>query len=138
MRHVHIGDLEDPKRLISLLLDAERRGFVKQCEAGKLAFFAAAEHAKRVGTCNVPGLFASLVRKRRFAFITQSDEDVARRAIAFLRQGDRQIPNESRDTRRPRTARMNVESREIGRPRYCAGGTAFPTINQHLGSKRLG
>jgi hypothetical protein len=86
MRDVKIGDLENPNRLAVLFVDAERRGLVKRCEADQLAFFAAAEHARRVGNKNPSGLFASLVRKRCYAHIAQKDEEVARRTVAALRQ----------------------------------------------------
>jgi hypothetical protein len=86
MRDVKIGDLENPKRLAALFIDAERRGLVKRCEADQLAFFAVAEHARHVGNKNAPGLFASLVRKRCYAYTAQEDEEVARRTVAALRQ----------------------------------------------------
>jgi hypothetical protein len=82
MRDVKIGDLENPNRLAALFVDAERRGMVKRCEADQLAFFAAAEHSRRVGQKNPPGLFASLVRTRYYGYIAQGDEDAARRTIA--------------------------------------------------------
>jgi hypothetical protein len=86
MRDVKIGDLENPNRLAVLFVDAERHGLVTRSEAGQLAFFAAAEHSRRVGSKNPAGLFASLVRKRCYAYITQRDEEVARRIVAALRQ----------------------------------------------------
>ncbi len=83
--HVVPDDLKSPHRLVSLFYAAESRGWVKRCEADKLDFFAAAAHARRVGTRNMPGLFAHLVRHRRFQFISQEDEDDARRVIRCLR-----------------------------------------------------
>ena len=94
MRDVKIADLENPNRLALLFLDAERRGQVRPCEADRLSFFAAAEHSRRVGTANPSGLFASLVRKRSYAFITQHDEEVARRALAEARDADMALPSQ--------------------------------------------
>jgi hypothetical protein len=86
MRDVQVCDLENPNRLAALFVEAERRRLVKRCEADRLAFFAAAGHARRVGNKNVPGLFASLVRRRSYSYIAQEDEDVARQTIAALSQ----------------------------------------------------
>jgi len=83
--HVERDDLNSPHRLVSLFYSAEKRGWVKRCEADKLDFFAAAAHARRVGTRNIPGLFAHLVRHRRFHFVSQHDEDTAKTEIRKLR-----------------------------------------------------
>src|SRR5262249_3384470 len=40
-------------------------------------FVALAEHAKVVGSANPCGLFAALVRRQQWHFVTDSDEDVA-------------------------------------------------------------
>src|ERR1019366_7101977 len=87
MRDVKAGDLESPVRMMSLFLDAEQRGMVKRCEAEKLAFFAAAERAKRVATRNAAGCFAQIIRKRYFNFAAQDDEDLARLKLLALEEG---------------------------------------------------
>jgi hypothetical protein len=46
-----------------------------------LHFFAAAEHARVIGTENPCGLFARLVRSRLWHYLTQDDEDVANRRL---------------------------------------------------------
>jgi hypothetical protein len=86
MRDVKIGDLENPNRLAVLFDEAKRRGLVKRCEADELAFFAAAERAKRVATRNAPGCFVRIVRKGCFSFAAQQDEDLARARISALRE----------------------------------------------------
>ena len=85
-------DLESPTRLAILFIDAERRGHVRRCEADKLAFFAAAEHAKRVGTRNCCGLFTKIVRGRSYAFVAHEDEERARRSLMALRETGFAIP----------------------------------------------
>ena len=88
MRDVKVGDLEKPIQLLALFGDAERRGLVKRCEADELAFFAAAERAKRVATRNTAGCFVHIVRHACFNYIAQEDEDVARAKISALRERD--------------------------------------------------
>jgi hypothetical protein len=43
-----------------------------------LKFFSAAAHAVRVGRTNPAGLFATIVRKGLWSFVTSADEDIAR------------------------------------------------------------
>ena len=86
MRNVRTGDLECPHRLEALFLDATRRGLLSRSESDKLAFFGAAERAKRVATRNVPGFFLSIVRQKRYAYLAQSDEDRARLAMGLLHE----------------------------------------------------
>lgn len=73
-------DLEQGSRLLELFGDAVRRQLVIDSEAGKLNFFALAEHALRYGD-EPPRLFRSLLEKRRWSFITLDDEDAARRKL---------------------------------------------------------
>lgn len=98
LAHVDAADLRCTQRLVTLFGEAHRRGWVRRCEADKLAFFAAAEHALRVGTTNPPGLFAWLVRRgvsvcrgndgtgSARTYVTHGDEDRARRRIAAHRE----------------------------------------------------
>lgn len=57
-------------------------------EAARLAFFATAARALRVATSNAPGLFATLVRSKRWGFATLADEDLARRWLRQLSTAD--------------------------------------------------
>jgi hypothetical protein len=63
---------------------AHRAGYVNGSEADRLRFFAAAEHARGVGTRNPAGLFAATVRQQRWSFLTLADEDLARRKLASI------------------------------------------------------
>jgi len=86
MKDVKPIDLEKPNRLAVLFADAEQRGLVTQCQADKLAFFAAAERAKRVATRDTAGLFVQIVRSKFYAFVALEDEDRARRTLFQLLQ----------------------------------------------------
>ncbi len=75
------ADLRDSSRLLSLFEQAAKRGHLRRCEADRLRFFAAAEHALRVGNRNPCGLFAQTVRQGLWRFSTESDEERARRRL---------------------------------------------------------
>ncbi len=84
LRHVVWDDLCDAKRLLELHRQAAGFGLISQSECDRLRFFAAAEHAKAIGTQNPCGLFATVVRKGLWRYITQDDEDLAVRALNRL------------------------------------------------------
>lgn len=83
---VSTRDLEDSDRLNVLYDQAVVDGCVRRTRADLLNFFAAAEHARTVGTKNACGLFVTLVRKRLWSFISLRDEDAARRRLALLEE----------------------------------------------------
>jgi hypothetical protein len=70
-------DLHDTARLLTLFTQAQTRGFIGKSDSDRLTFCALAEHAKVVGSANPCGLFAALVRRQHWHFVTDSDEDVA-------------------------------------------------------------
>lgn len=79
-------EARDLKSLPALQRLFERCVALRLCRAGeaaRLAFFATAARALRVATSNAPGLFATLLRSKRWDFATLADEDLARR---WLRQ----------------------------------------------------
>jgi hypothetical protein len=75
-------DLRDDQRLGALFAQAIQRNWVHDCDSDRLNFWAAAEHARTVGTRNVPGLFVWVVSNQRWNYITQRDEDGARQRLA--------------------------------------------------------
>ena len=79
------ADLSRPSRLAALFRQAVSAKLVTDSEHARLQFFAAAVHARVVGSRNPAGLFATLVRKGLWHFATNTDEDVARRQIGLLR-----------------------------------------------------
>jgi hypothetical protein len=84
LRDVKPEDLRDPKRLLDLHAQAVEQGAISNSEAGRLNFFAAANHARVIGSINPPGLFVRIIRSKLFGFLTQDDEDVARAQIRNL------------------------------------------------------
>ena len=72
--HVRSEDLRKVGRLRSLFVRATGAGLVRGSQADALNFAAAAAHAKRVGTRNPAGLFAMLVRRRLWSYISLDDE----------------------------------------------------------------
>jgi hypothetical protein len=86
LRHVIRLDLESPVRLLELFRQAEHDGLVRASEGDRLRFFGAAQHARAAGTRNPCGLFATLVRRQRWEYITAADEDAARVQLRRLEE----------------------------------------------------
>lgn len=84
LRHVVCSDLQVPERLLQLHREAESLGYISRSESDRLRIFAAAQHAKATGTRNPCGLFATIVRKKLWKFITLDAEDEARRILRDL------------------------------------------------------
>ncbi|NOS99453.1 MAG: hypothetical protein HOP29_02375 [Phycisphaerales bacterium] len=85
LRDVCAEDLKVPARLSVLFAQATARGLIDGGEAARLRFFAAAQHALRVGTTNPCGLFAVVVRRNLWRFVSTGDEDRARALMALGR-----------------------------------------------------
>jgi hypothetical protein len=68
------GDLHSAARLDSLFKQAVADGLVHNGFAERLHFFAAAEHALRVGKRTTCGLFVAVLRGGLWRFISQADE----------------------------------------------------------------
>lgn len=84
LSRVLLTDLKDPSRLLVLHEQAQRAGLVGNSESDRLKFFAAAEHAVSYGRKNPPGLFAAVVRRGLWNYLTLPDEDRARRVMASV------------------------------------------------------
>lgn len=87
LKHFVPEDLTDTSRLLALHAQAANAGLAPAGERGELEFIALAEHARCYATRNAPGLFAWLLKRGRFAFITQDDEEAARRRLKEARYG---------------------------------------------------
>lgn len=77
-------DLHCPKRLLALFRQAVKRNLVSDSEAARLAFVAAAEHARMVARRNPCGLFRTVVERGLWGFVTQTAEDSARARLGSL------------------------------------------------------
>lgn len=86
LQDVKTEDLKDTGRLLQLFEEAQKRGLINGSDMSRLDFVAAAEHALVVGTKNPPGLFATLVRRKLWSFVTQDDEEAARRRLLRHRE----------------------------------------------------
>jgi hypothetical protein len=81
LRHIIPEDLRDTERLLALFEEAQKVKVIGGSESERLTFIATAERARLVGTTNPCGLFAQLVRRRLWHFLTQEDEEAARKRL---------------------------------------------------------
>lgn len=82
--HVRAETLANADALRGLFVRAVGGGLVRACEADALKFAGAAMHARRVGTRNVAGLFATVVRRGLWSHVSHEDEERARHVAATL------------------------------------------------------
>ena len=75
---ITIDDLKDPARLDRLFWNAVSTGIIKQSQAQRLQWFAAAERALAVATQNPCALFISTIKNHLWPHITNEQEDLAR------------------------------------------------------------
>lgn len=79
-------DLHSLSRLQALFRRAVAARLVAGSESGWFDFVGAAVHARRVADRNPAGLFASIVRRGQWLYITAADEEAARRWIRGIRR----------------------------------------------------
>src|SRR5262245_19419113 len=77
LSHIVPEDLQETARLLTLFEQAQTHGLIGTSDSERLTFLGLAEHAKVVGSANPCGLFAALVRRQCWHFVTDSDEDAA-------------------------------------------------------------
>src|SRR5215813_8547356 len=83
--HIVPEDLQETARLLTLFAQAQTHGLIGMSDSERLTFLGLAEHARVVGVANPCGLFAALVRRQCWHFVTDSDEDAAhQRFKAYL------------------------------------------------------
>jgi hypothetical protein len=81
LSHIVPEDLQETARLLTLFAQAQAHGLIGTSDSERLTFLGLAEHAKMVGSANPCGLFAALVRRQCWHFITDSDEDAAQQRL---------------------------------------------------------
>jgi hypothetical protein len=81
LRHIVPEDLQDTSRLLALFEQAQSEDLIGKSDSERLTFVSLAEHARVVGAQNPCGLFAELLRRERWHFITESDEAVAHQRL---------------------------------------------------------
>lgn len=77
-RHIIPDDLTNPARLDSLWRQSLKTLARVGTESARLNFFSAASHARRIATRNSCGVFATVIRRNLYGFISQADEDAGR------------------------------------------------------------
>ncbi len=82
LQHIRLPDLQSTERLLLLYAQAMQRQLIGPFEADRLAFVALAHHVLGFRPANPGGLFLQLLRQRRFALITQAEEDTAQRRLS--------------------------------------------------------
>jgi hypothetical protein len=78
LSNIRIEDLKDRERLHSLHRQAVAHGWLRDCEADTLNFYAAAARARTVPGGDPVRVFVGIVRRRLWYHITQAQEDEAR------------------------------------------------------------
>jgi len=77
LQHIVPEDLRDTARLLTLFEQAQIQGLIGTSDSARLTFLATAEHACIIGSSNPCGLFAALIRRQLWHYVTDSDEDAA-------------------------------------------------------------
>jgi hypothetical protein len=81
LANIRLADLHDRSRLGSLRQQAVARGWLRDCEADALNFFAAAVRARSTPARDPVRVFVALIRGRRWGHVTQAQENEARRML---------------------------------------------------------
>lgn len=113
--HIIPEDLQEPARLLTLFEQAQTYGLIGKSDSERLTFLGLAEHAKVVGSANPCGLFAALVRRQCWHFVTDSDEDAAHQRLkAHLYEAAPQ----TRDSPQPYDLTLAALSKDAAIVRY--------------------
>jgi len=96
IRDVQASDLGDMTRLLELHRQASSLGLVSTSEAGRLDFIAMAQRARCRGK-RAGALFYWLLREKKTAFITHSDEEEAARMLREHLNGSQKRERERRE-----------------------------------------
>lgn len=91
-----------------VLLGAQRLGYVGRSESEQLYFFAAAAHAVTVGRHNPSSLFANIIRRSLWRYLSFGDEDCAEQASRVTRAGTFAARGREESGRRTRQAEWLV------------------------------
>jgi hypothetical protein len=129
---VRAEDLKNTGRLLELHRQAVERRFITPSEADRLRVMAAAEHARAVGTTNPAGLFAQVVRRGLWKYLTQADEDRAGARLKAWERGPCPAPR-ARAVSRPVLSEDARTVGEVRRSLAASGyrGDPFPPLRRH-------
>jgi hypothetical protein len=135
LRHIVPDDLTDTARLLVLFDEAQAQGLIGGSESEQLTFVATAERARLRAVINAPGLFAELVRRRLWHFVTQDDEDRAHqrlRAHCYGRQDEGRPPTLCRPTEALSRDALFVADISARLRRQGFTGEVFAAVSQAL------
>jgi hypothetical protein len=93
LQHIVPEDLRDTARLLTLFEQAQIQGLIGKSDSTRLTFLATAEHACVIGSSNPCGLFAALIHRQLWHYVTDRDEDAASARLKqhwYGREGPRQ------------------------------------------------
>ncbi len=116
-------DLRETPRLCALHQEACEAGLASPGDAGRLAFVALAEHASAYATRNPCGLFAWLIRRQAWEFVTSNDED---RARDRLRVGENSLNKSAADDTRVRQL-VELVAQRFGVPKPVTRAAGSPS-----------
>ena len=108
-------DLRETWRMIELYEQAIEKGLSSSSEAGQLRFLALAERAKAHGN-NPQKLFAWLLKKQKFEYITQADEDAASVRIRAIKNGKRSTETSGGNGRGGGKTHHNPKNKQTSSP----------------------
>jgi len=135
LRHIIPDDLLETGRLLVLLDQAQTQGLIGKGDSHRLTFVSLAEHARVIGSTNPCGLFAALLHRQRWHYVTESDEDAASARLKQYFYGsdprDRPAPS-SQALEPPELSKDAFIVRELQRQLARAGvhDDAFGLVNR--------
>jgi len=135
LQHIVPDDLRDTERLLALFEQAQRQGLIGTSDSARLTFLATAEHACVIGSSNPCGLFAALIRRQLWHYVTDRDEDAASARLKqhwYGREGPRQPAPLPSSTEPPALSKDAFMVRELSRELARAGfqGDAFGWVHR--------
>ncbi len=135
LANVLVEDLKDTGRLLELHRQAIERRLVTASEADRLRVMAAAEHAQAVGRTNPAGLFAQVIRRGLWKYLTHADEDRAGARLKAWLRGPCPTPPAApaAPAGRPSLSEDARTAREVRRSLAASGyrGDPFPALRRH-------
>ena len=135
LQHIVPDDLRDTERLLALFEQAQRQGLIGTSDRARLTFLATAEHACVIGSSNPCGLFAALIRRQLWHYVTDRDEDAASARLKqhwYGREGPRRPAPPPIPTEPPALSKDAFMVRELYRELARAGfqGDAFGWVHR--------
>jgi len=135
LQHIVPDDLRNTARLLALFEQAQRQGLIGHSDSARLTFLATAEHTCVIGSSNPCGLFAALIHRQLWHYVTDRDEDAASARLKqhwYGREGPRRPAPSSVSAAPPVLSKDAFMVRELHREFARAGfqGDAFGVVHR--------